>query len=76
LYDGIVKVIGAAAGDDLMKRKREFLQVLESFCDTTREMNQEFVNCVLHVLQQIVAETDPTVSLHSPNSALATSATH
>jgi hypothetical protein len=58
LYAAAHKMLATADDRELLRSKPEFVAALRSFCDSTRELNEDFTAKVLLALGQIVSGED------------------
>jgi hypothetical protein len=50
-------VLGAPDNQELATKKREFVDVLKSFCESTREMNRDYTARTLHAVEEVVSRS-------------------
>jgi hypothetical protein len=49
-------VLGALNNQELATKKGEFVDVLKTFCDSTREMNRDYTARTLHAVEEVVSK--------------------
>ena len=50
-------VLGAPNNQELAAKKREFVEVLKTFCESTREMNRDYTARTLHAVEEVVSRS-------------------
>jgi hypothetical protein len=58
LYSAAYAVLGACNNQELVSKKTEFIEVLTTFCQSTREMNRDYTARTLHAVEQLVSKPD------------------
>jgi len=61
LYSAAYAALGARSNQELASKKIEFINVLKTFCDSTRGMNKEYTAKTLHAVEQLVTRVDGAV---------------
>jgi hypothetical protein len=58
LYSAAYAALGARNNEELASKKIEFIDVLKSFCESTRGMNKEYTARTLHAVEDLVTRAD------------------